>query len=44
MSWKIEVDEIARRREAAKLQGGAAAIERHHAKGRLTIRDRAVQR
>lgn len=40
MSWKIEVDEIARRREAAKLQGGAAAIERHHAKGRLTIRER----
>ena len=40
MSWKNEVDEIARRREAAKLQGGTAAIERHHAKGRLTIRER----
>ena len=40
MSWQNEVDEIAKRRAAAKLQGGAAAIERHHAKGRLTVRER----
>lgn len=40
MSWKKEVDEIARREAVAKLQGGATAIERQHAKGRLTIRER----
>ncbi len=40
MSWHNEVDEIAKRRAAAKLQGGTAAIERHHAKGRLTVRER----
>lgn len=40
MSWQKEVDEIARRQAAAKLQGGTAAIERQHAKGRLTVRER----
>ena len=40
MSWQNEVDEISKRRAAAKLQGGEAAIERHHAKGRLTVRER----
>ncbi len=34
------IDEIARRREAAKAQGGEAAVARQHSRGRLTIRQR----
>jgi acetyl-CoA carboxylase carboxyltransferase component len=40
MNWKIETDEIARRRKLALKQGGADAIAKHHSKGRLTIRER----
>jgi acetyl-CoA carboxylase carboxyltransferase component len=40
MSWKPEVDEIEARREAAKAMGGPDAVERQHARGRLTIRER----
>jgi acetyl-CoA carboxylase carboxyltransferase component len=40
MSWKPEVDEIEVRREAAKAMGGPDAVERQHARGRLTIRER----
>jgi acetyl-CoA carboxylase carboxyltransferase component len=40
MSWKPEVDEIQRRRELAREQGGAEAVERQHARGRLTVRER----
>jgi acetyl-CoA carboxylase carboxyltransferase component len=40
MSWKPEVDEIEARRKAATGMGGAEAIERQHARGRLTIRER----
>ncbi len=40
MSWKPEVDEIQRRRELAREHGGAAAVERQHRAGRLTIRER----
>lgn len=40
MSWKDEVDEIARRRERARAMGGAEAVERQHARGRLTVRER----
>ncbi|HSG88558.1 MAG TPA: carboxyl transferase domain-containing protein [Pseudomonadales bacterium] len=40
MSWQDEVDEIRRRRELAKAQGGPAGIARQHEKGRLTIRER----
>ncbi len=40
MSWKKEVDEIAARRRAATSMGGPEAIERQHARGRLTIRER----
>ena len=40
MSWQDQSDEIRRRREMAKQQGGAEAIERQHARGRLTIRER----
>ena len=40
MSWKPEVDELARRRELARAMGGPEAIEKHHGRGRLTIRER----
>ncbi len=40
MSWKDESDEIMRRREMAKAQGGEDGVARQHAKGRLTIRER----
>jgi acetyl-CoA carboxylase carboxyltransferase component len=38
--WELELEELAlRRREALKL-GGPDAVKRHHAQGRLTIRER----
>jgi acetyl-CoA carboxylase carboxyltransferase component len=40
MAWDKQLDEIAARRRAALEQGGADAVARHHAKGRLTIRER----
>jgi len=40
MAWDRQREEIEARRRAAKLQGGASAIERQHARGRLTIRER----
>lgn len=40
MSWKPEVDGIEARRRAALDMGGAEAVERQHAKGRLTVRER----
>mgnify|MGYP006276896635 CR=1 FL=1 len=40
MSWKPETEEIAKRRDLAKAQGGPDAVARQHEKGRLTIRER----
>ncbi len=40
MSWQDEVDEIGRRKGFAHKLGGEEAIERQHAAGRLTVRDR----
>lgn len=40
MSWYREATEIALRRQLSKQQGGEEAIATHHAKGRLTIRER----
>lgn len=40
MSWQAEVDEILERRRLAKQQGGPAALERQHVKGRLSLRER----
>ncbi|MCL4767007.1 MAG: propionyl-CoA carboxylase [Hyphomicrobiaceae bacterium] len=40
MSWSAEAEEIARRRAAAAALGGAEAVAKHHARGRLTIRER----
>lgn len=40
MSWQSEVDEIKRRVELAKEMGGNANVERQHANGKLTVRER----
>ena len=40
MSWKKEIKEIGIRKKASKAQGGKEAIELHHKKGRLTLRER----
>ena len=40
MSWADEVEELRRRRELAKLQGGDDGVAKQHARGRLTIRER----
>ena len=40
MSWKPEVDQIERRRELAAQLGGPEAVEKQHARGRLTVRER----
>ena len=40
MSWQKEAHEIELRRALSKQQGGEESIARHHAKGRLTIRER----
>jgi len=40
MSWRREVEELERRRAAAKAMGGEASVRRQHEQGRLTIRER----
>ena len=40
MNWKKEIDEMTQRRKLALGQGGDQAVAKHHAKGRLTIRER----
>jgi acetyl-CoA carboxylase carboxyltransferase component len=40
MTWQPEVDELMRRRADALRQGGKEGIDRQHAAGRLTIRER----
>ena len=40
MSWKPEVDEIERRRARALEMGGKEAVAKHHARGRLNVRER----
>ncbi len=40
MSWQPEVDELKHRTELAKQMGGPANVERQHASGRLTVRER----
>ena len=43
MSWESEIEEIKRRVEMAKQMGGAANVERQHASGKLTVRERIEQ-
>lgn len=43
MTWKPETEEIAKRRDLARQQGGEAGVAKQHAKGRLTIRERITE-
>jgi acetyl-CoA carboxylase carboxyltransferase component len=43
MSWQREVDGIKQRKQRALEQGGHEAVERQHAQGRLTIRERIAR-
>ena len=40
MTWIPEMEELELKRELAKRMGGAEGIERQHAQGRLTVRER----
>lgn len=40
MSWETEVEEIERRKQFALGMGGAEGIQRQHARGKLTVRER----
>ncbi|WP_354698399.1 Propionyl-CoA carboxylase beta chain [Paraconexibacter sp. AEG42_29] len=40
MTWEPELEELARRRAFARELGGADRVERQHATGRLTVRER----
>ena len=40
MSWLEEVRELERRREMARQQGGEESVQRHHQRGKLSIRER----
>jgi len=40
MSWLPEIEEIHRRRKLAEACGGEAAVAKHHAAGKLTVRER----
>jgi acetyl-CoA carboxylase carboxyltransferase component len=40
MTWEPELDELRRREKLARRMGGEAKIERQHAAGRLTVRER----
>jgi acetyl-CoA carboxylase carboxyltransferase component len=40
MSWKKELEELARRKALAARLGGAEKVARHKAQGRLTVRER----
>jgi acetyl-CoA carboxylase carboxyltransferase component len=42
MSWRPEIEEIHRRRELAQACGGADAVARQHAAGKLTVRERVA--
>lgn len=40
MVWEPELEELERRRALARQMGGDEAVARHHAKGKLTVRER----
>ena len=40
MSWKPEIEEIARRRQRALEMGGKEKVARQHAQGKLSARER----
>ena len=41
--WSPEVEELRHRREQAERLGGGEAVAKHHARGRLTIRERVAR-
>jgi methylmalonyl-CoA decarboxylase subunit alpha len=43
MTWEPEIEEIRRRRERALALGGEERVARHHAAGRMTIRERIAK-
>src|SRR5688572_7326197 len=43
MSWSTEIEELKRRRQLAEQCGGADAVARHHAEGKLTVRERIAR-
>ena len=43
MSWKAEIDEVHERRRLAEACGGADAVKKHHAAGKLTVRERIAR-
>lgn len=43
MSWSREIEELKRRRQWAEQCGGADAVARHHAEGKLTVRERIAR-
>lgn len=43
MSWKPEVEELARRKAFAQRMGGEEGIERQHRRGKLTVRERIAR-
>ncbi|MEA2647091.1 MAG: hypothetical protein QOE92_2174, partial [Chloroflexota bacterium] len=40
MTWEPELEELRRREAMAREMGGAEKVERQHAAGRLTVRER----
>ena len=40
MVWDNEINELKQRQKLSKNQGGKESVSKHHAKGRLTIRER----
>ncbi len=40
MTWQPEIDDLHQRRALAEACGGAAAVAKHHAAGKLTVRER----
>jgi acetyl-CoA carboxylase carboxyltransferase component len=40
MVWKPELEELERRRALAREMGGEEAVAKHHARGKLTVRER----
>jgi acetyl-CoA carboxylase carboxyltransferase component len=43
MTWQPEIDELNERKRLASLMGGAEKVARHHANGKLTVRERVDQ-
>ncbi len=43
MSWKAEIDEIHKQRQLAEACGGPDAVEKQHAAGKLTVRERIAR-